>query len=1271
MERIEDLISEEALASFDQLNAKLAASVSAFDKLIAKSVESNTALGKATGLGQMNQAMKDLAESEKNLKKAQEDLAATQKKMNDLIAEQAKKQQDYARVLDSVGATAGKTSRQMDVVVQSVEEFRSSTQIAAEITKKFSGSMTDNIKHQLTLKSELKQVKDQITAVNDSVKKGQTSYEQASGKLAVLAEKEALLRQSILDVNTYIRQQARETTASEGSITEYTATLDRLQKTYKDLSRAERESAEGQELLASIQKLDPAIKGFNESIGNFQRSVGNYQKANVNFTGALDILKNRFDEVQSQLKKFEGAADQNADVMAALRKEYEMLDRLVNNQSLGFASATAELKNNEKALQELAAAGLQNTEFYQTLLRETAELKDNVTDLKAEIKNLASDTKALDGLVGTAQLLAGTYAVATESAKIFGVESEALAEAQQKSQAIIAVLNGLQAIQNALQKESATMLFLSELRTKALAAGQRLLAFATAGTSTAMKGLRAALISTGLGALLVLIPSVVQAMQEWVGSTDKAREAQKKLNDTLAEVNSSIEKQVDIAKKASSEEVDALKRALSVAQSRGASEEYLLNLKGQIAAAEKRIAKETVESYKATHNQIISMEGDIRELYRQREVAQNQLADSQRENDERGENANRTIIENIDSQIKAIESRLTPTREAYNELLNKQSEEEQVRGEKAMFFIGERQKAMQAERMSLQAQADQFTEVASNEEKSYRDRLAALKQFRATQEAIIKNQRDEKLLDPSLSTNAKLLAEKEANIQLSALKKTNAAQQLELEKEFANRERLARLEILKLAVTDQAKINEAIADDEKKDYGTRLDAAYKAYMDRRGVLELERNEAIANSKLTATERLQVEAQYASQIADLATEYGLKQLELVQANEAKITEAIERENEKRVNIISARQTKEQIALLKARRDKTISEAKFRAEEMKQEAQNNLEDAQEAHRAAFAKYVATKEGTDARYEAEKELNDKLADLYKADAAAKKTNIEASKEMWITAIGEMQEYAGQVMDVIGGALGVSIARQKNALQEQSDQIDINKKREIDAIEASTESEEKKAARIAIVNARAQLQKEAIDRKNRQLDLEKARFEKAAAIMNITLSTAKGIAEALGNPYKIAIATALGAAQLAIAIATPIPAYKHGTKGVPHRGGRALVGDGFRSEMVINPDGSITKTPDRPTVMNLAKGAYVLPSWDQSLAAIEAAALGPVRGGMVLPKNEGEREVVHALQSLERTIKGKKEIHVTRRRNGWSMITSSGNSRTEYYNQNLSDPW
>jgi len=115
------------------------------------------------------------------------------------------------------------------------------------------------------------------------------------------------------------------------------------------------------------------------------------------------------------------------------------------------------------------------------------ELKDNMGDLDAEIKHLASDTSTFDSLAGGVNLMVSAFQVGQGIIQMFGVENENAVKAIAKLQGAMAVTNGLVQIQNALQKQSAVMLGVTTLQRKAAAAAAAIEAAAVNGGTVATK----------------------------------------------------------------------------------------------------------------------------------------------------------------------------------------------------------------------------------------------------------------------------------------------------------------------------------------------------------------------------------------------------------------------------------------------------------------------------------------------------------------------------------------------------------------------------------------------------------------------------------------------------------------------------------------------------------------------------------------------------------------------------------------------------------------
>jgi hypothetical protein len=259
---------------------------------------------------------------------------------------------------------------------------------------------------------------------------------------------------------------------------------------------------------------------------------------------------------------------------------------------------------------------------------------------------------------------------------------------------------------------------------------------------------------------------------------------------------------------------------------------------------------------------------------------------------------------------------------------------------------------------------------------------------------------------------------------------------------------------------------------------------------------------------------------------------------------------------------------------------------------------------------------------------------------------------------AFNKIKEVAGSVMGVIGGAIGAAIDKQKNALQEQTEQVEENQRIQIEAVNATVESEEKKAAKITIINARAAAQKTQIEQQQRQLDRRKAEYEKAKSIAEIILNTAVAVVKGLkdGGPFAAVLYGALGAAQLAVALATEIPKFKHGTLDAHTPTGKAIVGDGWKSELMVTPDGKLVETPSVPTVMNVPEHSVIFPDAMAARKAIEGEiSRGNIHGvinGREMDLNRMGGFLGGKLDVLIRTIKNKTENHWYPKRDGWDRI-------------------
>jgi len=198
---------------------------------------------------------------------------------------------------------------------------------------------------------------------------------------------------------------------------------------------------------------------------------------------------------------------------------------------------TKSLKAQLREMKTLLASGTLSTEEFEKLAQAAGELQDRIADVNSTVANLGSDSRRLEGLIGITEGIAGGFAAAQGVAALFGEENEDLQKTMVKLQASMSVVQGLTAINNALQKESAAMLLLSSIQTKALAAGQTFLSLTTMKSVAATYALRGALIATGIGAIVVLVAALAGAFSDVAESTNEATEAQKAFNDKAKELD--------------------------------------------------------------------------------------------------------------------------------------------------------------------------------------------------------------------------------------------------------------------------------------------------------------------------------------------------------------------------------------------------------------------------------------------------------------------------------------------------------------------------------------------------------------------------------------------------------------------------------------------------------------------------------------------------------------------------------------------------------------
>ena len=189
--------------------------------------------------------------------------------------------------------------------------------------------------------------------------------------------------------------------------------------------------------------------------------------------------------------------------MADVNKEIALKVTTDTSQTTSaFKSTKQELRETQKAMVDLALAGKQGSEEFKRLEQRAGVIKDTIGDMGQRVNNLANDTPKLELLTQAATGIAGGFAIAQGAAALFGDENEEVQKAIMKTQAAMALLNGVQSIANVLNKDAA-------LGDMLAAKAKGVFTAAVGASSGALKLFRLALIATGVGAAVVAVGMLV------------------------------------------------------------------------------------------------------------------------------------------------------------------------------------------------------------------------------------------------------------------------------------------------------------------------------------------------------------------------------------------------------------------------------------------------------------------------------------------------------------------------------------------------------------------------------------------------------------------------------------------------------------------------------------------------------------------------------------------------------------------------------------------
>ena len=223
-----------------------------------------------------------------------------------------------------------------------------------------------------------------------------------------------------------------------------------------------------------------------------------------------------------------------------------------------------ELSNARDAIKEVEVG----SDAFKELATKIQNASSEVKTLEKQMEGLEPQQKA-EAFLKMGEGIAGGFAAAQGAMGLMGVESEDLEKIQVKVQSAIAIAQGVRMMSEAaLMFTTAKRVAVEKLgliQTKigtAVAYGQTValgawstvqgvLTGAIAASSVALKVLKLAIISTGIGALVLAIIAIGGAVYTWATATDETALAQANLNRELVKNNNEFLKNRDLQKQLS------------------------------------------------------------------------------------------------------------------------------------------------------------------------------------------------------------------------------------------------------------------------------------------------------------------------------------------------------------------------------------------------------------------------------------------------------------------------------------------------------------------------------------------------------------------------------------------------------------------------------------------------------------------------------------------------------------------------------------------------
>lgn len=311
-------------------------------------------------------------------------------------------------------------------------EFQVSGEQALQRIVQANKELQDLEKTQKSLKTAIKQG----TATDDQ----RREYEQLSVSIKNL-------NTVIKDNRKVLQDQQKAYKPIQDSIRGLRTELKEYRSVYEGLSKADRESAFGQGILANIKETTEELKKLEGAQGDNRRNVGNYEESIKKAIAGLQPMRSTLRELREQIQLMNYQLDNQDDILNRQRTAVEAARQEFGELSQEYKDAAAELDRLEQNYETMSSTLADMTE-------QAGLLQDAMDKTSGQVKSLGDGERDLKAIAAGGQLLLDSYTVLQSGMVALGIESEELINIFAKLQILQQGLNAVLSISAALQEES-------------------------------------------------------------------------------------------------------------------------------------------------------------------------------------------------------------------------------------------------------------------------------------------------------------------------------------------------------------------------------------------------------------------------------------------------------------------------------------------------------------------------------------------------------------------------------------------------------------------------------------------------------------------------------------------------------------------------------------------------------------------------------------------------------------------------------------------------